>query len=538
VLVFTPTSHPGVALACNDLGLRAHVFTDRRNEHAHEHGQKILRDVLYTDAYKKLSAAEDKSKKRVLDTDLSFFAVSAPKDQAVRFFDVAVNTSSAWRGGINKHPASDMDMATVQLVRAELDTNGVVLHSREDGSRGLVANKHFDDEEVVMGVSLLVYTEVALLRTFLNLGGNAALLDSFLLDIKNIEKDDDETGSIVLVSLKGVPVGAARYLQDARLAGKRSNCYMRVHPEKGPNDGLVVLVARSRNGCGISAESGLYADLGETYCPMTLPTASPVKKFKGVLDQFFKPAEMPMAEEQTQSSDSKDTAIVEKSVVAIIEQPIAPVLVVPASVAIPVAPVHAVAPVLAVAAPLQQNRVAGTMLLISETPEYKVQLNAQNKFLATTGVGVSTNKKMKPYSILHSFVGGKVNQEGCDDANSFSFDFSNDKHTNVFFVQKGAVGFKHMKLSTLIETQKADSIYEHDKFTKGVMPKVITLKNKKAFVPVDKELYASVAEACTHSDKVQLQWVVSMEGSKVMPHGVVLANKKEVIVKYGGGTAL
>jgi hypothetical protein len=51
-------------------------------------------------------------------------------------------------------------------------------------------------------------------------------------------------------------------------------------------------------------------------------------------------------------------------------------------------------------------------------------------------------------------------------------------------------------------------------------------------------MYIAVATACAVADKVHLQWVVAIEGSKILPHGVVLTNKKEIIVKLVGGTVL
>ena len=78
-----------------------------------------------------------------------------------------------------------------------------------------------------------------------------------------------------------------RYLSDRRTAKGRSNVEIRCKPERGPNDGFMQVVVRTRNGCGIVGGGALLADFGENYVVQTPLQSSPAKRFKGALDAWL-----------------------------------------------------------------------------------------------------------------------------------------------------------------------------------------------------------------------------------------------------------
>ena len=72
VIYLTTTSHPSLPLAAFELGAQVHVLVDRKREHNQAHGDKLLKDQLYTKYYRDLVAVQDKSKKRVLNADIVY----------------------------------------------------------------------------------------------------------------------------------------------------------------------------------------------------------------------------------------------------------------------------------------------------------------------------------------------------------------------------------------------------------------------------------------------------------------------------------
>ena len=81
-----------------------------------------------------------------------------------------------------------------------------------------------------------------------------------------------------------VLLGVARYLRDPRDVGRTySNCIVAANPHAGPNDGFLVLKAKSHNGCGATEGTELVCDFEDAYLEglQTLPTP---KKVRGALD--------------------------------------------------------------------------------------------------------------------------------------------------------------------------------------------------------------------------------------------------------------
>ena len=99
-------------------------------------------------------------------------------------------------------------------------------------------------------------------------------------------------------------VGAFRRLQHVVCGGKkhRTNVSLEAHPEAGPNDNFLRLVARSPNKAGIAMDTPLVANFGPLFDPTKeVPfslDATPVKRFKSALDLLFESQQERMNQEE------------------------------------------------------------------------------------------------------------------------------------------------------------------------------------------------------------------------------------------------
>ena len=106
-----------------------------------------------------------------------------------------------------------------------------------------------------------------------------------------------------------VLLGVARYLRDPRDVGRTySNCIVAANPHAGPNDGFLVLKAKSHNGCGATEGTELVCDFEDAYLE-GLPMVPTPKKVRGALDILI----------ERQRKDSSEPSASAKKAIQVVE---------------------------------------------------------------------------------------------------------------------------------------------------------------------------------------------------------------------------
>ena len=222
-------------------------------------------------------------------SDLQFVNVHAPVNQVVRVRDVEPNVESAWRGGLNKSPAS-LEAKMVTLLHSELKQNDLELTSHSNAVL-LVARKPLREGEVVCRMSGLTYDSLEKLRSFLNndLTGYNHDLVSAMVRINGVHVGDADPPASA--SFFHVLTGCGRYVRHYAAHGrKHPNVVMHVDVSSGFNDGLLTLVVKTRNKCGVAPGSALLMNFGMDYDHAAVGAAigqPDPKRAKGLLDQYF-----------------------------------------------------------------------------------------------------------------------------------------------------------------------------------------------------------------------------------------------------------
>lgn len=155
----------------------------------------------------------------------------------------------------------------------------------------LLTTRARGENDILCKIGCLFFDSEAGVRGFLNTGGNAALLDGPLIQVRGLRRP----GSDGLAPAPGdtmsvfcIMVGAARLVTDFRTAGRHHpNVRIRVQPGLGPNDGFLELIARTHNGQGIAAGREVLLDFGARYTPTIAPDGGPIKRFRGALDALL-----------------------------------------------------------------------------------------------------------------------------------------------------------------------------------------------------------------------------------------------------------
>ena len=157
------------------------------------------------------------------------------------------------------------------------------------GRRHLSTVKGHPDETDLGVISCLYFSSESHVLEFINTNGNAALTDGPIFRIDGLLREKDE--KIPGPPVYAVPMGIGRLLVDFRGLRGAPNVVLSVAPEAGLNDGLLRLIVRTHNQCGVSARSGLACDFGEgwsTACKADVtPAGSPAKRLRGALDACF-----------------------------------------------------------------------------------------------------------------------------------------------------------------------------------------------------------------------------------------------------------
>ena len=150
----------------------------------------------------------------------------------------------------------------------------------------LITRKSVKESDVICEARALLFSSATRARKFLEQASNAALLgNSVFVRVEGVRCDGQDQES-QHQEIFAILVGAARYSRDPRDVGRTfANCVLEANPHAGPNDGFLVLRAKSHNGCGVTAGTELVLDFGDTYLD-GLPMATTPKKARdrGALD--------------------------------------------------------------------------------------------------------------------------------------------------------------------------------------------------------------------------------------------------------------
>ena len=505
VIIFTTSAHPAPILAALDLNKRVHVYYNNVRAHSRNHGLELLKSTVFNEHLSRLRARAEPSTKRLLDRDLHFIRVTPLLEQAVFFADVGGDSAaSGWRAGLD--PCLDpLCLAgwVGELMAKQLQDNNLAVEEAS-GSRRLVTTRHLKEGEVVTVASCLVFSQATLLRRFLSLEGNAALLDGPLVQIDGVSRPEGGT-----TSLYALPVGIARLIVDFRGNRKYPNCTWAARPEAGPNDGLLTIYASTHNRAGIACGSPVVADFGASYAPSPAPSPE-AKRFKGALELLF----------QRAGSTHGDAPA----------EPAGPVPPPPAPAPTPAAQPTDPAPTPAAQpTPAQQPGVLGQgsffEVLEPDSPGGKLML----RLLPS----VQNSKKVPVNTVLLTFNNGRVD-EPADRANP-GIPWAFRTPQDLVLMNSSGVR-KAMKLATVIEENKCDIVYAHNKLPgPGLVPPELIIKKHQFFQPAAEiaEQFKAVLGSVGESTPARFLWEVEIRTGKVWPVAVSLVNSKQLLLKIG-----
>lgn len=103
-------------------------------------------------------------------------------------------------------------------------------------------------------------------------------------------------------------------------------------------------------------------------------------------------------------------------------------------------------------------------------------------------------------------------------------------------LMRPAGGVKVMKLATVIEENKCDCIYSHNRLPgAGLVPPELVLKKQQFFVPGAEgaEKFRTVFAAVSGRPQARFIWEVEVRAGKVWPVAVSLVNSKQLLLLLG-----
>ena len=151
--------------------------------------------------------------------------------------------------------------------------------------------------------------------------------------------------------------------------------------------------------------------------------------------------------------------------------------------------------------------------------------------------GLTSNKKIPPKTLLMKISEGKVS---ASTTGGVKWHFPKTK--NVMVVEKDSSGKlgSLMSLFEYIQKSGATSVVRHNPspFPGKRAPQELTPSADLEFVPKDASLGVLVAFCLTRSD-IQLVWLVRFNSDKaVVPHGLMICTKKQLIMPVSGRLGL
>ena len=151
--------------------------------------------------------------------------------------------------------------------------------------------------------------------------------------------------------------------------------------------------------------------------------------------------------------------------------------------------------------------------------------------------GLISNKKIPPKTLLMKISEGKVS---ASTTGGVKWHFPKTK--NVMVVEKDSSGKlgSLMSLFEYIQKSGATSVVRHSPspFPGKKAPQELTPSADLEFVPKEASLGVLVAFCLTRSD-IQLVWLVRLNSDKaVVPHGIMIYTKKQLIMPVSGRLGL
>ena len=383
------------------------------------------------------------------------------------------------------------------------------------------------DEQEVGYMSCLFFSSCSAVLEFLNVSGNAALLDGPIFRIEGLLTEDSGDSRDVFA----IPTGIGRLLVDYRKSGVRgvANVAIVVSPEAGLNDGLLSLRVRTHNQCGVSARGILTCDFGEGWSKESAAAhvaASPSKKLKGALDACFMEqtkaslaSEAPPEPVTAGEPQAKKQKIVAVGAVANLPPP-APVLTTApaaaaASTAVPVAPVAALS----------------TGLDVGTTDDWAVTI-ANSKLRVQNMKGSS--RKLPPKTVLQIWRLGRL-VEGTPAVKQFVL-----AKASELIVTGDAEKAQLTTVAAYVAAHSITQIYQHGKFPVGSSPNTFVCKKQVGYVPAPSEasIVPAVLAAVVGASNSKVAWVMAKVADKMAPVGIALVTTKQLVVPGNGVMAL
>ena len=147
--------------------------------------------------------------------------------------------------------------------------------------------------------------------------------------------------------------------------------------------------------------------------------------------------------------------------------------------------------------------------------------------------GLFSNKKIPPKTMLMKISDGKVSA-----STSGGVKWHFPKTKNVTVVEKDSSGKlgPHMSLFEYIQKSGATSVVRHgpSPFPGKKAPQELTPSADLEFIPKEASLGVLVAFCSARTD-IQLVWLVRLNADKaVVPHGIVVCTKKQLIMPASG----
>jgi len=163
LVLVTRSAHPGLLVAARLAGLKVIALILGCSEHSRAHGKKLLRAMLAAEKLpiaRTLVAQEALGRsfpKRVLDHQLQFIHLAAPRDQVVQVRDVEPEPESGWRAGLNLCP-TDLPEKVAKLEADEIAENGFELREvGPDKKICLAAGRSYGERDIVCKFTGLLY---------------------------------------------------------------------------------------------------------------------------------------------------------------------------------------------------------------------------------------------------------------------------------------------------------------------------------------------------------------------------------------------
>ena len=164
--------------------------------------------------------------------------------------------------GLNKSVGNynDMDKKCTDLIHEELTKYDLGL-AVVDGHVALITTVPKKEGDLICPCSALHFDNMAGLLSVVNTD-KVNLAKNPVLRTDSVGLTEDRSSSVW-----SLLIGAASHIAPVGKSAKRANAAFNFDITQGACDGLITLVVKTRNGCGIAAKSVVSVDLGPDYDP-------------------------------------------------------------------------------------------------------------------------------------------------------------------------------------------------------------------------------------------------------------------------------